>query len=237
MSAIYPPEHQQSPPQPPPEQLEPEQKPRKRWPRRAAIGVGLAVVLIAGVAIGAAAHSTGVSETAYKAEQAQVSSLQNQVSSLKTQVATDNTAVATARTTAATAQQTANANAAAAYKAREASLAQTYQGKEAALQAQENTLASEQATLKQELGQVQANSISASGVYVVGQDIKSGTWHTNGDGGNNGGISNACYFATLNSTNTSDIADNNNFDGAESADLSGVYAFEISGPCTWNLVP
>ena len=82
---------------------------------------------------------------------------------------------------------------------------------------------------------MQANQISASGVYVVGQDIKTGTWHTNGDGLGQAG-DNACYYATLNSTNTSDISDNNNFDGPETVDLNGVYAFNIDGPCTWVLV-
>lgn len=88
------------------------------------------------------------------------------------------------------------------------------------------------AECSEELGQLQASQISASGVYVVGQDIKSGTWHTPGDGGNNGGMADACYFATLNSTDTTDIADNNNFDGAETVDVSASYAFEIDGPCT-----
>ena len=57
--------------------------------------------------------------------------------------------------------------------------------------------------------------------------------HTPGDGGQGG---NSCYFATLNSTNTDDISDNNNnFDGAETVDLSGVYAIDINGPCTRHL--
>jgi hypothetical protein len=67
-------------------------------------------------------------------------------------------------------------------------------------------------------------------VYVVGKDIKAGTWHTNGSG-NTG--QNDCYFATLNSTDTTNIADNNNFDGAETVDVSSAYAFQVSGPCTW----
>jgi hypothetical protein len=46
-----------------------------------------------------------------------------------------------------------------------------------------------------------------------------------------------CHFATLNSTDTSNSADNNNFDGPETVDVSGAYAFRISGPCTWVLVP
>lgn len=46
---------------------------------------------------------------------------------------------------------------------------------------------------------------------------------------------NDCYFATLNSTDTGNIADNNNFDGPETVDVSGAYAFQISGSCTWVL--
>jgi len=218
-----------------PQQLESEPKPRK-WPRRAAIGGGLVVVLGVGVAIGAAGHSTGVSQASYTTSRAQVSSLKSQVSGLQTQVRTDNTAVATARTNAATAQATANANAAAAYKSKQASLAQTYQSKQAGLAATQKTVAGEQQTLNQELGQVQGNTISSDGTLVVGQDIKSGTYHTNGSG--NAGA-NDCYYATLNSTNGSltSIIANGNFDGPETMNLSGVYAFQVNGPCTWVLVP
>jgi hypothetical protein len=194
-----------------------------------------------GVGIGEAGHSTGISQAAYSASRAQVSTLKGQASALKGQVSdlqatlsNDNASVTAARNKATTAQQTANANAAAAYKAKEAALAQAYQGKEAALSAQQRTVSQQEATLKQELGQVQASSISGDGVYVVGQDIKAGTWHTNGSG-NTG--ANDCYFATLNSTDTSNIADNNNFDGPETVNLAGAYAFQISGPCTWVLVP
>ena len=97
-------------------------------------------------------------------------------------------------------------------------------------------MASEQKTLNQELGQVQANTISSDGTFVVGQDIKPGTYHTNGSG--NAGA-NDCYYATLNSTDGSltSIIANGNFDGPETMDLSGVYAFQVNGPCTWVLVP
>jgi hypothetical protein len=81
-----------------------------------------------------------------------------------------------------------------------------------------------------QMGELQASQISGDGVYVVGKDIKAGVHHTNGSG-NNG--ANDCSFATLNSTDTSNIADNNNFDGPETVDVSSAYAFEISGPCTW----
>jgi hypothetical protein len=95
--------------------------------------------------------------------------------------------------------------------------------------AEAKALTAEQQSLKAEEGHIQASQISADGVYVVGSDIKAGIWHTQGDGGSG----NQCYFATLNSTNTSDISDNNNFDGPETVDLNGVYAFQISGGCTW----
>lgn len=74
--------------------------------------------------------------------------------------------------------------------------------------------------------QGQATQINQDGVYVVGQDIPGGTWHTSGGS--------QCYEATLNSTNTSDIIDNNNFTGPDTVGLSGAKAFEISGGCTWQ---
>ena len=126
----------------------------------------------------------------------------------------DNAAVTTAQTSAANAKQTA----------------------EDALKSQEQQVASEQKTLQQELGEVQASSIDADGTYIVGQDVKPGTYHTNGSG--NVGA-NDCYYAMLSSTNGSiySIISNNNFDGPETISLSGVYAFQINGSCTWVMVP
>lgn len=50
-------------------------------------------------------------------------------------------------------------------------------------------------------GRLTAAQISADGVYVVGTDIPGGTWHTSGG--------QQCYEATLASTDTSNIIDNN----------------------------
>lgn len=70
-----------------------------------------------------------------------------------------------------------------------------------------------------------ADSINEDGVYVVGSDIPAGTWHTTGGS--------ECYYALLNSTDTSDIRDNNNFNGPATVTLhSG--AFQINGGCTWS---
>jgi hypothetical protein len=214
------------------------EQPRRRGKlrRRLLTGVALVVALGIGTGIGAAAGSNTSALNAANGQvtslKGQVASLKGQVSSLRGQVSSDNATVTAAQGKAATAQQTANANAAAAYQGREAALAQTYQGKEAALSGQQQTVKQQEATLKQELGQVQANQISGDGVYVVGKDIKAGVYHTNGSG-NTG--QNDCYFATLNSSDTNNIADNNNFDGAETVDVSSAYAFQVSGPCTWVL--
>jgi hypothetical protein len=73
--------------------------------------------------------------------------------------------------------------------------------------------------------QGEATQISADGVYVVGTDIPGGTWHTSGGS--------QCYEATLASTDTSNIIDNNNFTGPDTVSLAGAKAFDISGGCTW----
>jgi hypothetical protein len=194
--------------------------------RRVLIGVALVVALGVGIAIGAAA---GSNTSALNAANSQVSSLKGQASALRGQMATLegqvsslNDSVTSWKGQAEHATATADAKAAAAYAARNSALNQ-----------QAATLKQQQKTVAAEMGQLQANQISGDGVYVVGKDIKSGTWHTNGSG-NTG--QNDCYFATLNSTDTNNIADNNNFDGAETVDVSGAYAFQVSGPCTWVLV-
>jgi hypothetical protein len=74
--------------------------------------------------------------------------------------------------------------------------------------------------------QGEATTISADGVYVIGSDIPGGTWHSIGG--------QQCYEATLGSTDTTNIIDNNNFTGPDTVSLSGAAAFNISGGCTWQ---
>jgi hypothetical protein len=153
----------------------------------------------------------------------QVSTLHGQVDTLQGQL---NAAQAQARNAVAAATAAANAKAATAYAARNAAVSQ----QAATLKQQEATLTQQQQSVKAQMGELQAFQISGDGVYVVGKDIKAGVYHTNGSG-NTGATD--CYFATLNSTDTSNIADNNNFDGPETVDVSSAYAFEANGPCTW----
>lgn len=73
-----------------------------------------------------------------------------------------------------------------------------------------------------------------SGVYVVGQDIKGGTWHTSGA---IGGSSGDCYVALLSSTDTNAsgaIIDNDNVTGPDTITVgAGVKAVQVSGCETW----
>jgi hypothetical protein len=195
-------------------------KRRSRWWRW--IGLAAAVVII--FALGAVAGAAGNSHHAQlTADQARISRLESQANRLQSQlvVAGDqrSTAVANmqaAQATARTATATANAKAKAAWASKMAAA-------DALLR-----------TLRHEQQVVSSSTISADGVYVVGQDIPAGIYHTSGSGG--GGILNQCYYATLNSTNTSDISDNNNFNGPETVNVNGVYAFQISGGCTWTKI-
>lgn len=140
----------------------------------------------------------------------QVAQLQGQVSTARANLAAEQAKVTTAQQTAQNAVAAANAKAAAQYASREA------------------TVLAMQRRLARELGVVAKSTISADGVYVVGKDIPAGMYHTTGGG--------QCYYATLASTDTGNILDNNNFNGPETVDVSGAYAFQIVGGCTWHKV-
>ena len=100
-----------------------------------------------------------------------------------------------------------------------------YAARNAALNRQSQVVAAE-------IGELRANTIRSDGMYLVGHDIKPGTWHTVGDGGASGG---KCAYAVNGSAST--LQHNIYFDGPWTVDLSGAYAFSISGPCTWVRVP
>ena len=164
---------------------------RRRWPW---ITAALAVLAAVAVVIGTLAGSASSARSQVGRDKAAIASLRGQVSSLNGQVS-------------AARQQAQGAQTAAEEKA-----AQDYASRNAALKQQAADLKSQQAAAAAEAGRLDASKIGDDGVYVAGQDIQAGTWHTPGDGGQGG---DNCYFALLNSTDTSDIADNNNFDGPE----------------------
>lgn len=177
-----------------------------RKPRILAVAVGAAALII-GVAIGASANS----------HSAQIASLRSQVSSLKTSLASARSDLSTADSQLAVAQGTAETAQASAQAAAQKQYASKMAAADALLH-----------KLRREQNIVASSTISEDGVYVVGKDIPSGVYHTSGGG--------ECYYATLSSTNTFDIIDNNNFAGPETVDVSTAYAFQIGGGCTWHKV-
>lgn len=196
---------------------------QRRWPKRTAVAAAVIVALLAGVGIGSASNSNaGALNTAHRnldTAKRNLSTAGRNLAAARSQVSTLRAEYSTAQTQAQQATTTANSKAKAAYAARNA-----------ALDARSKSLGQRARTIRAAEGELQSSRISSDGVYVVGKDIKPGTYHTNGDGGQ---TDNECYYATLNSTSTSDISDNNNFDGPETVDVSGAYAFQINGPCTW----
>jgi hypothetical protein len=75
--------------------------------------------------------------------------------------------------------------------------------------------------------EVAANTLGGDGMYSVGHDMKPGTYKTSGSTG--------CYYAILNSTDTSDIADNNNVDGPAFVTVGSGQYFESQGCADWVL--
>ncbi len=198
------------PPNPPtiqPVQPAPRQPLRKTL--RVPVTILAAVVLVAIGYAGGASTSVTTQNKLTKARH-QLATVRNQLGATQAKLTTAETNLTAARSAAANAAQIA---------------AQKYAADEAKLAAKDKTLAADERAVNALKGQIESSSINADGVYVVGKDIKAGTWHTTGGG--------QCYYATLNSTNTSDISDNNNFNGPETVNVDSAHAFQISGVWTW----
>jgi hypothetical protein len=108
--------------------------------------------------------------------------------------------------------------------------------KEADLAARETDLKGREAAVKKREDAVskaehviEDNTIGGDGVYEVGSDIQAGTYKTRGAAG--------CYYAILNSSDTSDIADNNNIDGPATVTVRNGQFLELSGCDDWVLQP
>jgi hypothetical protein len=135
--------------------------------------------------------------------------------------------------TAARSQVTAaDARAANAVTAAQAAAKSDYAARNAALNREAATLKRQNQVIAAEIGELRANTIRADGMYVVGHDIRSGTWHTVGDSSLSGG---SCTYVVYTSANKPSIP--TSFDGPWTVDLTGAYSFQIKGPCTWIRVP
>jgi ABC-type Na+ efflux pump permease subunit len=170
----------------------------------------LAFIVVVAIGYGIGASTSATAQSKLTKVRHQLTTARDQLGATKAKLSTAENNLTTARSAAANAAQIA---------------AQKYAADKAKLAGQEKTLTKDERAVKVLEGQITSSSISADGVYVVGKDIKTGTWHTIGG--------NQCYYATLNSTNTDDISDNNNFNGPETVNVDGAYALQISGGCTW----
>ncbi len=195
-------------------------QPPESPPPKSRKGIKIAAVVVVGLVLLGGGFAAG-----YAVGHSPVLGYQQQIATAHSNLAAEQAKLATEKATLATEQgqvQSAQQNAQNATTAANLSAAAKYASREAAVQGL-------QRKLQHELGVIAHNTISADGVYVVGQDIASGTYHTTGGG--------QCYYALLqSSTNTSDvnnIIDNNNFNGPDTVDVSGAFAFQITGGCTW----
>jgi len=129
----------------------------------------------------------------------------------------------------------ADSRAANAMRAAQAAAQKDYAARNAALNREAATLNRKSQTIAAEIGELKANTIRADGMYVVGHDIKSGTWHTAGDGHLSGGL---CRFTVIDSAKSANTPPGPiYFDGPWTVNLSGAYGFYINGPCTWTRKP
>jgi len=129
----------------------------------------------------------------------------------------------------------ANTRAKNAMSAAQAAAQKDYAARNAALNREAATLNRKSQTIATEIGELKANTIRADGLYVVGHDIKSGAWHTAGDGHVSG---NLCRFTVLDrAKQANSLPGPMYFDGPWTVHLSGVYGFYIYGPCRWTREP
>jgi cell division protein FtsB len=88
----------------------------------------------------------------------------------------------------------ANARAANAANVAQAAAQKDYAARNAALNREAATLNRKSQAIAAQIGELKANTIRADGMYVAGHDIKSGTWHTAGNGHLSGGL---CRYTVL----------------------------------------
>jgi hypothetical protein len=170
------------------------------WYRR---GWVLAVVaLLVGIGIGSAADSSAdpKESAAYKSATRNLEATQAELAKSKEDLATAQADLKGIAGTLPQREATLKTNAATLDKRKTAVAA----GEVALTRAKADVLKREKAVGIVEK-EIQANSVSGDGIYKVGSDLQPGTYKTAGASG--------CYYAILNSTDTSDIADNNNIDG------------------------
>ncbi|MCH6471345.1 hypothetical protein [Sinomonas terrae] len=184
----------------------------RRISRRLGIAIGAALVAggIIGALIGVAAQPDPTTSKAYLA-------LKGNSSSQSAAMASDEASISDLQSQLS------------AYAAQSADLA----SEAATLQDRESAVASQEAAVQSAQTVIVANQITA-GEYVVGKDVKAGTYHTTGPDGSNGA---GCYYEWRSGTDaSSSIIDNNISQGAATATLTDGQVFRTDGCQAWQKV-
>jgi hypothetical protein len=213
------------PPPAPPEPPAPPRRPTMKW---ILLGVGVLVVLIViGSVAGAGRSATSKAnkerdllQSTLTSTQASLEQANADLSAAKTHLTDAKVEVSDAQHEMRVAQQKAKNAETKAFKDAQAKLAT----QQAAVNSQAAAARQQQAAVDAARGELNATSIS-DGVYAIGTDVQPGTYHTSG--GSN------CYYAILNSTDTSDIATNDLGDGPRVATLPAGKYFDTSGCSDW----
>lgn len=104
--------------------------------------------------------------------------------------------------------------------------------RERAIDERSSALDKRKKAIKSEERQVAANTVPGDGVFVVGKDIKAGTYRSSGP--SSSGIG-SCYYAFKTGTGSdADIIDNNITKGQATVTLSDGQIFETTSCSEWK---
>jgi flagellar biosynthesis GTPase FlhF len=182
-----------------------------------------AVVLVIGIGIGAAIQSSEVDQL-----EDEKAALQKKVNDREAQRRSDE---AEARRVEQERQRTTQEE-----QRRQAADEQRRQQEEQRRLAEEQARQQQEQQRQQEAQQreaAQQNTLPGDGLFAVGADIRPGRFRT---GGPSGGNPVGCYYAILNSPDTSEIATNNITKGPAIVDLSAGKYFETQSCQQWQRI-
>jgi hypothetical protein len=214
---------------------------------RARAALGVVAALIVGVGLGAATTSSARTQRdqvtrrlteARAANAGIVASASAAVASSQANAAQANNAAAQAKLAATNAQASANSAAQASLMAAKQALDDANSAAVASIAAGKNAVAvgaasvkAAQASVDALVGRVQSNSIEGDGTFLVGSEVKPGTYHSDAPTGGN------CYWEREAGSNTGDIENiiaNDNTSGPTTITISSSdYAFKDDGCATW----
>ncbi|HVX19070.1 MAG TPA: hypothetical protein VHA73_13655 [Acidimicrobiales bacterium] len=177
---------------------------------------------VGGVAFAVAEHQADTQHQHVRARDREIVTLKADAQTAAGKLSDTRHDLSDAKKTAATAVQHAQQQ----VDARDAQRKQALDQREQSLNQRAASLDQQQQQLDQMLGGLKQSQFS-DGLFEVGHDIQPGKYHTDGGSG--------CYWAKLNSSDTSNIADNDNATGPVTIVIDSAY-FQSEDCGTWTKV-